>query len=195
MAEEEEKAEEPKAGLDPKKKKLIIIGGAAALVVIIIAVLAIFLLGGEEEEVEEEPVKKEVVIEDLEPVEIPVFFQLGSYSVMLADGKYNLRVGLQLLMSNEPAKFYLNARMPLIKDALNDFLPGLTGEKLHSEEGRDEMRKAVIKKIHEVFPEEEVPGGDPWPIRELLFDEFVLTLAYYTSLLLIRIRIRGHFKI
>ena len=178
MAEEEEKkAEEPKAGLDPKKKKLIIIGGAAALVVIIIAVLAIFLLGGEEE-VEEEPVKKEVVMEDLEPVEIPVFFQLGSYSVMLADGKYNLRVGLQLLMSNEPAKFYLNARMPLIKDALNDFLPGLTGEKLHSEEGRDEMRKAVIKKIHEVFPEEDVPGGDPWPIRELLFDEFVLTLAY-----------------
>ena len=178
MAEEEEKkAEEPKAGLDPKKKKLIIIGGAAALVVIIIAVLAIFLLGGEEE-VEEEPVKKEVMMEDLEPVEIPVFFQLGSYSVMLADGKYNLRVGLQLLMSNEPAKFYLNARMPLIKDALNDFLPGLTGEKLHSEEGRDEMRKAVIKKIHEVFPEKEVPGGDPWPIRELLFDEFVLTLAY-----------------
>ena len=176
--ETEKKAEETKAGLDPKKKKLIIIGGAAALVVIIIAVLAIFLLGGEEEEVEEEPVKKEVVMEDLEPVEIPVFFQLGSYSVMLADGKYNLRVGLQLLMSNEPAKFYLNARMPLIKDALNDFLPGLTGEKLHSEEGRDEMRKAVIKKIHEVFPEEEVPGGDPWPIRELLFDEFVLTLAY-----------------
>ena len=121
MAEEEEekKAEEPKAGLDPKKKKLIIIGGAAALIVIIIAILAIFLLGGEEE-VEEEPVKKEVVMEDLEPVEIPVFFQLGSYSVMLADGKYNLRVGLQLLMSNEPAKFYLNARMPLIKDALND---------------------------------------------------------------------------
>ena len=47
-----------------------------------------------------------------------------------------------------------------------------------SEEGRDEMRLAVIKKIHEVFPDEEVPGGDPWPIRELLFDEFVLTLAY-----------------
>ena len=47
-----------------------------------------------------------------------------------------------------------------------------------SEEGRDEMRLEVIKKIHEVFPEEEVPGGDPWPIRELLFDEFVLTLAY-----------------
>ena len=179
MAEEEEKkAEEPKAGLDPKKKKLIIIGGAAALVVIIIAVLAIFLLGGEEEEVEEEPVKKEVVMEDLEPVEIPVFFQLGSYSVMLADGKYNLRVGLQLLMSNEPAKFFLNARMPLIKDALNEFLPGLTGGKLNSEEGRDEMRVEVIKKIHELFPEEEVPGGDPWPIRELLFDEFVLTLAY-----------------
>ena len=126
----------------------------------------------------EEPVKKEVVMEDLEPVEIPVFFQLGSYSVMLADGKYNLRVGLQLLMSNEPANFFLNARMPLIKDALNEFLPGLTGEKLNSEEGRDEMRLAVIKKIHEVFPEEEVPGGDPWPIRELLFDEFVLTLAY-----------------
>ena len=179
MAEEEEKkAEEPKAGLDPKKKKLIIIGGAAALVVIIIAVLTIFLLGGEEEEVEEEPVKKEVVMEDLEPVEIPVFLQLGSYSVMLADGKYNLRVGFQLLMSNEPAKFFLNARMPLIKDALNEFLPGLTGEKLNSEEGRDEMRVAVIKKIHELFPEEEVPGGDPWPIRELLFDEFVLTLAY-----------------
>ena len=179
MAEEEDKkAEEPKAGLDPKKKKLIIIGGAAALVVIIIAVLAIFLLGGEEEEVEEEPVKKEVVMEDLEPVEIPVFFQLGSYSVMLADGKYNLRVGFQLLMSNEPAKFFLNARMPLIKDALNEFLPGLTGEKLNSEEGRDEMRVAVIKKIHELFPAEEVPGGDPWPIRELLFDEFVLTLAY-----------------
>ena len=54
----------------------------------------------------------------------------------------------------------------------------LTGEKLNSEEGRDEMRVAVIKKIHELFPEEEVPGGDPWPIRELLFDEFVLTLAY-----------------
>ena len=126
----------------------------------------------------EEPVKKEVVREDLEPGEIPVFFQLGSYSVMLADGKYNLRVGLQLLMSNEPAKFFLNARMPLIKDALNEFLPGLTGEKLNSEEGRDEMRVAVIKKIHELFPEEEVPGGDPWPIRELLFDEFVLTLAY-----------------
>ena len=178
MAEEEEKkAEEPKAGLDPKKKKLIIIGGAAALVVIIIAVLAIFLLGGEEK-VEEEPSKKEGVMEDLEPVEIPVFFQLGSYSVMLADGKYNLRVGLQLLMSNEPAKFFLNARMPLIKDALNEFLPGLTGEKLNSEEGRDEMRVEVIKKIHELFPEEEVPGGDPWPIRELLFDEFVLTLAY-----------------
>ena len=117
-------------------------------------------------------------MEDLEPVEIPVFFQLGSYSVMLADGKYNLRVGFQLLMSNEPAKFFLNARMPLIKDALNEFLPGLTGEKLNSEEGRDEMRVAVIKKIHELFPEEEVPGGDPWPIRELLFDEFVLTLAY-----------------
>ena len=172
MAEEEEKkAEEPKAGLDPKKKKLIIIGGAAALVVIIIAVLAFFVLGGVVVDVEEEPVIDVVVMEDVEPVEIPVFFQLGSYSVMLADGKYNLRVGLQLLMSNEPAKFYLNARMPLIKDALNDFLPGLTGEKLHSEEGRDEMRKAVIKKIHEVFPEEEVPGGDPWPIRELLFDE------------------------
>ena len=179
MAEEEKKAEEPKAGLDPKKKKLIIIiGGAATLIVIIIAVLAIFLLGGEEEEVEEEPVKKEVVMEDLEPVEIPVFFQLGSYSVMLADGKYNLRVGLQLLMSNEPAKFFLNARMPLIKDALNEFLPGLTGEKLNSEEGRDEMRVEVIKKIYELVPEEEVPGGDPWPIRELLFDEFVLTLAY-----------------
>ena len=63
-------------------------------------------------------------------------------------------------------------------DVCSSDLPGLTGEKLHSEEGRDEMRKAVIKKIHEVFPEEEVPGGDPWPIRELLFDEFVLTLAY-----------------
>ncbi|MEC8186309.1 MAG: flagellar basal body-associated FliL family protein, partial [SAR324 cluster bacterium] len=108
---------------------------------------------------------------------IPVFFQLGSYSVMLADGKYNLRVGLQLLMSNEPAKFYLNARMPLIKDALNEFLPGLTGEKLHSEEGRDEMRKAVIKKIHEVFPEVKVTCSDHWPIRELTFDEYVITIA------------------
>ena len=66
----------------------------------------------------------------------------------------------------------------IIKDALNEFLPGLTGEKLNSEKGRDEMRVEVIKKIHELFPEEEVPGGDPWPIRELLFDEFVLTLAY-----------------
>ena len=101
-------------------------------------------MGGEEEEVEEEPVKKSG---DGRPGtgRNTRLFQLGSYSVMLADGKYNLRVGLQLLMSNEPAKFYLNARMPLIKDALNDFSPGLTGEKLHSEEGRDEMRKAVIK--------------------------------------------------
>ena len=161
MAEEEEKGRRTQSRVRSKKEKTDHHWGAAALVVIIIAVLAIFLLGGEEEEVEEEPVKKEVVMEDLEPVEIPVFFQLGSYSVMLADGKYNLRVGFQLLMSNEPAKFFLNARMPLIKDALNEFLPGLTGEKLNSEEGRDEMRVAVIKKIHELFPEEEVPGGAP----------------------------------
>ena len=175
---EEEKKEEKKGGLDPKKKKLIIIGGASAVVVIIIAVLAVFLLGGEEEVVEEEPEKKEIVMEDLEPVEIPVFIELGTFSVKLNDGKYNLKVGLQLLMSNEPAKFYLNARIPLIKDMMNDFLPELTAKKLHSEEGRNEMRMEVIKKIHEVFPEEELPGGDPWPIRELLFDEFVLTLAY-----------------
>ena len=179
MAEEEIKEEEgKKAGLDPKKKKLIIIGSASALVLIIIVMVAIFLFGGEEEVVEEEPEKKEIVMEDLEPVEVPVFFQLGTYSVKLKDGKYNLRVGFQFLMSNEPAKFYLNARVPLIKDMMNEFLPDLTAEKLHSEEGRDEMRIDIIKKIHEIFPEEEIPGGDPWPIRELLFEEFVLTLAY-----------------
>ena len=113
-------------------------------------------------------------IEENEPLEIPVFLELGSFAVALKDGKHNLKVGLQLLLSNEPAKFYLNSRMPLLKDLLNDTLTNFDAEQLKSEEGRDNMRKEVIGKMMLLFPKE-IPGEDPRPIRKLLFDEFVLT--------------------
>lgn len=172
MADEENTEQVEKS--NGKKKKLIIIG-AALLVVVLMAVAAfLFLSGGGEEESEAEV---EEVVEDTGPLETPTFLKLGTFAVMLKDGKHNFRVGLQLMMSNEPVKFYYSGRMPLVKDLLLEILPDFTAEQLKTEEGRDQMRASVIQKLHELLPEE-APGGEPRPIRKLLFDEFVVTPAY-----------------
>ena len=77
-------------------------------------------------------------------------------------------------MSNEPAKFFLNARMPLINDALMNFFR-VDRRKLNSKKA-DEMRVAVIKKIMNCSPKRRSPV-ETLVIWELL-DEFVLTPAY-----------------
>ena len=157
-----------------KKKKLIIIF-VAVLVVLLLALVAILLVSsGEEEEVKEEVEK---VLEEVGPLETPSFLRLGIFAVMLKDEKHNLRVGLQLMMSNEPIKFYYSGRLPLVKDLLLEILPDFTAHQLKTEEGRDQMRASVIQKLHDLLPEE-IPGDDPKPIRKLLFDEFVVTPAY-----------------
>ena len=131
---------------------------------------------GDGEEEEGEQVEEEIV-EDTGPLELPVFLKLGTFAVMLKDGKHNFRVGLQLMMSNEPAKFYLNSRMPLVKDLLNETLPAFDAKQLNSEEGRDKMRADVIEKLLLLFPKE-IPGEDPRPVRKLLFEEFVVTPVF-----------------
>ena len=170
MAEEEPTEKQEESGGDGRKKIIVI--GVTVLVVVIAAVAVFFLLSGGEEE-EGEQVDEEIV-EDTEPLELPVFLELGTFAVMLKDGKHNFRVGLQLMMSNELAKFYLNSRMPLVKDLLNETLPAFDAKQLKSEEGRDKMRADVIEKLLLLFPKE-IPGEDPRPVRKLLFEEFVVT--------------------
>ena len=172
MAEEEPTEEQEESG--GGKKKIIVIG-VAVLVLVIAAVAVFFLMSGGEEEKGEQV--EEEIVEDTGPLELPVFLELGTFAVMLKDGKHNFRVGLQLMMSNEPAKFYLNSRMPLVKDLLNETLPAFDAKQLNSEEGRDKMRADVIEKLLQLFPKE-IPGEDPRPVRKLLFEEFVVTPVF-----------------
>ncbi len=172
----EEEATAKQAETDNSGKKNLIIVIAAVLGIVILAVVAFFLFsGGDEEESVEEEVEEIPV--DITPLEAPAFLELGTYSVLLKDGKHNFRIGLQLMMSEVPAKFYLATRMPLVKDVLLSVLPGYTAKQLYTEEGRDQMRADLISKISKLFPKE--PGwDDPHVIRKILFTEFVITTSF-----------------
>ena len=142
------------------------------IIVIVIVIVVIFLPTS----LKQEPQEK--IIENKKSfIENPVFLKLGLFSLMLKDGKSNLRVGLQIMTSNEPSMFYLKSRLPLIKDILYENLGNYSSEELKTDSGRMKMKKKIISEISEIFPKE-IPGGDLEPLKELLFDEFVITPAF-----------------
>lgn len=174
MADEETSGKKAGAADAGKKKLIIIIAAVVAVVVLGLVALLLFSGGEEEEEAEAEV---EEVVEDTTPLAAPSFLELGTYAVLLKDGKHNFRVTLQLMISEPPAKFYLATRMPLVKDILLSVLPRYTAKQLYTEEGRDQLRADVISEMNTLFPKE--PGwDDPRTIRKVLFEEFVITTSF-----------------
>ena len=153
-----------------KMKFIIII--VAVLLLLIIGILAFLLLAGgeKEEEVEEEIVE---IIDETEPLPSPIFLPLDSYVVNLRDGRRYLKTTIQLMLSEEMANAYLNARLVEVKDIVLSELQNLSVEEVKQAESREALRQRLISAISQVFPSKP-EWEDPEPIKKVLFEEFVL---------------------
>lgn len=109
-----------------------------------------------------------------ERIEHPVFLSLGTFIVNLADGRRYLKTNLELMMSEELAKTYLEQRLAEVKDFVVSELQTLSTEQLRDPQERVELKERLKKKIETLIPVKNVSWDDPRPLKKVLITEFYL---------------------
>lgn len=169
-------------------------GGKKKLIIIIIAVLLLLLVGGGaayfllfsgEEEVEEtthaEQTQEEVIQQSDEGIERkflenPLFSEPFTSTVGTRDGKKFVRFSLRLGLVSEEASAYLTTRIPIATDTIITTIQNKTSKEL--ETNTNLLKRDLIRKLNtKIFTEkyvQESEDKDRTPIKEILFEEFIL---------------------
>lgn len=160
-------------------------GGGKLIKIIIIVVVALvviaggivgvmFFLGGDEDQSEVASQKGSTTIKEENPLEDPVFMSIGTYIVNLADGRRYLKTNLELMLSEEQAKAYLEKRIALVKDIVLAELQALSSEQLRDPLERKQLKLRLLGGIESLLPNGEIDWDDRRPIKEVLITEFYL---------------------
>lgn len=152
-------------------------GGSKKILIIVLIVLLLgaggaayffFFASTSEEEAVEEVVE---VGPSGEPLEVPFFLELGSSITNLLDGRRYLKANIQLMISEESVKLYLEGRIAEVKDITIATLQEISAEEVKTQEGREALKQRLIENVSSLFPSD--PGWeDKNPIRKVLFTEF-----------------------
>ena len=163
MADEEDESTEGGGN----KKIIIII--AAVVVLLLIGVAAFFFLSGDKED--GETVADEKITAEAEPLLVPLFLSLDTFTVNLKDGRRYLRTSIQLMMSDQMAVDYLTVRLIEVKDIVLTELQELSTEDIKQADARAELKLRLISRVSQLFPSKP-DWDDPEPIKKVLFQEF-----------------------
>ena len=108
-------------------------------------------------------------------IENPYYLQLGDFVVNLADGRRYLKTNLQLLISEEGARNYLEVRLAEVKDLIVAELQTLESEQLRDARNRTLLKNRLLTKVESLLPSgDERDWDDPKPIKKVLITEFYL---------------------
>lgn len=109
-----------------------------------------------------------------ELLEHPVYLDLGSFTVNLAEGRRFVKASMQLLLSDEKAGEYLKARVVEVKDIVVGQLQQQTAESLKDAQGRELLKQSILTKVGTLLPNPPKEWKDPLPVRKLLITEFII---------------------
>jgi len=107
-------------------------------------------------------------------IENPVFLPIGTFIVNLADGRRYLKTNLELMISEEPAKMYLEGRLSEVKDLIVSELQTLNTEQLRDPSEREQLKQRLLGKVESLLPTKDTEWEDPRPIKKVLITEFYL---------------------
>ncbi|MBI3991832.1 MAG: flagellar basal body-associated FliL family protein [Candidatus Lambdaproteobacteria bacterium] len=145
---------------------LAVVGGAAW------AVYHFLGIGGDT--AEGLPAPSTTVREGPAPIANPQYLPLETFIVNLSDGRRYLKTTLALLLNEELAKTYLEARMPEVKDLVIAELQTLSTEQLRDPKERELLKQRLLSKIESLLPDKKREWDDPNPIKKVLITEFYL---------------------
>jgi flagellar FliL protein len=130
------------------KRKLFMIAG---LVVVLGAggVVGMKMLGGSDAQAEEAPSQSEPPAEG-EVLDVATLTTNVSGDANLA------RVGLAVVTSEGAATDMVEARYPVLKDAVVSELARTDADKLRTAEGADDLRKRLTRRAKKIYPDGEV---------------------------------------
>lgn len=166
------------------KKKLIIIIVAVLLLLGVAGVGAWFFLSGGEEPEETTPAEQtqEQTIQQTDEgiekgfLENPVITEPFTSTVGTRDGKKFVRFSLRLGLVSEEANAYLTTRIPIATDTIITTIQNKTSRELES--NTNLLKRDLIRKLNtRIFTEkyvQESEDKDRTPIKEVLFEEFIL---------------------
>ena len=135
-----------------------------------------FLTSGGEEGEEGKVAQTEATLrQGPAPIANPVFLSVGTFIVNLADGRRYLKTNLELMLTEELAKVYLENRLAEVKDLIIAELQTLNTEQLRDPKERVLLKERLKGKIESLLPlPRDVEWDDPKPIKKVLFVEFYL---------------------
>ena len=107
-------------------------------------------------------------------VENPVFLPIGTFIVNLADGRRYLKTNIELMLSEELAKAYLETRIAEVKDLVVSELQVLNTEQLRDPQERANLKQRLLRSIETLLPNKDLDWDDPVPIKKVLITEFYL---------------------
>lgn len=107
-------------------------------------------------------------------LENPVFLPVGTFIVNLSDGRRYLKTNLELMLSEEKAKVYLETRLAEVKDIVVSELQALSTEQLRDPQERANLKQRLLRSIESLLPNKDMDWDDPVPIKKVLITEFYL---------------------
>lgn len=107
-------------------------------------------------------------------IENPVYLSMGTFIVNLADGRRYLKTNLELMLSEEKAKVYLETRLAEVKDIIVSELQALNTEQLRDPRERSNLKQRLLSSIESLLPNKDLDWDDPVPIKKVLITEFYL---------------------
>jgi len=107
-------------------------------------------------------------------LEHPQYLDMGTFVVNLADGRRYLKASMQLLISEEGAKAYLNTRLAELKDLTLIELRTLTAESLRDPRTIEDLKQRILLRVESVLPAQAKEWKDPRPVKKLLITEFYI---------------------
>ena len=154
--------------------KIVIIAVVALLIIAggVFGVMMLFDGNGEEEIAEDTP--KAARGGGTATIENPVYLSIGTFIVNLADGRRYLKTNLELMLSEEKAKVYLETRLSEVKDIIVSELQALNTEQLRDPRERSNLKQRLLSSIESLLPNKDVDWDDPVPIKKVLITEFYL---------------------
>lgn len=107
-------------------------------------------------------------------LENPQYMQLGTFVVNLADGRRYLKTNLEILLSEEKAKLFLEKRLSEVKDLVVAELQTLSTEQLRDPKERALLKQRLLRKVESLLPYKDLEWDDPKPLKKVLITEFYL---------------------
>ena len=113
----------------------------------------------------------------LEPVKEPLYSGPYSYTVNMKNGVNYIHITIRLVMKDEMAKAYLEARTPEIDDKVITLLKSKFPSDINTRTGLETIKQEIYNEFNDMFPEEFIEQSltkDRTPVKQILVNEFYI---------------------